>query len=129
MPIDRLLIGRLLARGHRLLDGERDRALGDRRREGNFLATRVRHYLTANAEVAHPLRRGGPSVEALPVALLGHAPGERSLEIAALRRAVDLAVVTRRTEVDDAATRIANTLNLPKIVHPRRMRPPGIRPP
>ena len=47
MPIDRLLIGCLLARGHGLLDGDPGRALEDHRREGNFSATRVRHYLTA----------------------------------------------------------------------------------
>jgi hypothetical protein len=117
------------ARGQRLLDGERDRALGDSRPEGNFLATRVRHYLTAGgAEVAHPTRRGATSVEALPVALLRYTPGDRALQLAALRRAVDLAVITRRAEVHDAAARIANTLNLSKIVHPRRERPPGIGP-
>ena len=98
--------------------------------EGNFSATRVRHYLTAGgAKVAHPACRGAPSVEALPVALLGHSTGDGSLQIAARRRAVDLPVITRRAEVHDAAARIANALNLPKIVHPRRTRPPGIRPP
>ena len=60
--------------------------------EGNFSATRVRHYLTAGgAKVAHPACRGAPSVEALPVALLGRATGDGPLQIAALRRAVDLA--------------------------------------
>ena len=83
----------------------------------------------SGAQVAHPARRGPPSVEALPVALLGHSTGDGSLEIAALGRAVDLPVITRRAEVHDAAARIANTLNLPKIVHPRRTRPPGIGPP
>jgi hypothetical protein len=85
IPIDRLLIGCLLARGARLLDGDRGRALGDRRRWGNFSATGVRHYLTpSGAELAHPARRGPPSVEALPVALLGHPTGDGSLQIAAL---------------------------------------------
>jgi hypothetical protein len=86
MPIDRLLIGCLLARGHGLLDGDPGRALEDRRREGNFSATRVRHYLTAGgAKVAHPAYRGAPSVEAPPVPLLGCATGDGSLQMAAFR--------------------------------------------
>src|SRR5260370_37603988 len=92
MPIDRLLIGCLLARGHRLLDGERDRALGDRRREGNFLATRVRHYLTAGgAGGAPPAPPGTPSVRALPGALLPVAAGRCAAQAGALRRAGDRA--------------------------------------
>jgi hypothetical protein len=76
MPIDRLLIGCLLAHGEGPLDGERGRALGNRRRKGNFSATDVRHYLTAGrAQVAHPARCGPSSVEALPVPLFGDAAG------------------------------------------------------
>src|ERR1700728_4424960 len=130
IPIDRLLMSRLLARGRGLLDGDPGRALGDRRRAGNFSATGVRHYLTASgAKVAHPARGCPTPDEALPVALLGRATGDGALKISALGRAVDLAPVTRRAEVHDAAARIPNTLNLPKIVHPRRARPPGIGPP
>ncbi|MDP9034643.1 MAG: hypothetical protein M3O50_07525 [Myxococcota bacterium] len=95
MPIDRLLISDLLARGHGLLDGDLDRAVGDRRREGNFLATGVRHYLAAGAQVVHSTRGGATSAKALPVTLLGHAPGDRALQMAASWRAVDLAAITR----------------------------------
>jgi hypothetical protein len=91
-----LLIGCLLAHGYGLLDGDPGRALGDGRWKDNFSATGVRHYLTASgAKVAHPARRSAPSVEALPIALLGYATSDRTLEIAALGRTVDLTVITR----------------------------------
>jgi hypothetical protein len=86
MPIDRVLIGCLLARGDGLLDGDLGRALGNGRRWGNFSATRVRHYLTAGgAKVAHPACRSAPSVEALPMPLLGCATGDGTLQMAAFR--------------------------------------------
>jgi len=123
-------MGRLLARGDGVLDGDPGRALGDGRREGNFSATGVRHYLTASgAKVAHPARRRPTPDEALPVALLGRATSHGALEIPALGRAVDLASVTRRAKVHHGAARIPNALYLSKIVHPRRTRPPGIGPP
>ncbi|MGH7270671.1 MAG: hypothetical protein ACREJ3_09590 [Polyangiaceae bacterium] len=124
-----MLIGCLLAHGRRPLDGDRGPALGNGRRKGNFSATGVRYYLTADgAKLTHATRRGPPPVEALPVALLGYAAGNLALEIPTLRRAVDLPVITRRAEVDDAAARIPNALNLPKIVHPSGTRSPGIGP-
>src|SRR5258708_38157984 len=82
MPIDRVLIGCLLARGDGLLDGDLGRALGNGRRWGNFSATRVRHYLTAGgAEAAHPAGRGASPLGAFPVSLLGGATGDRPLEV------------------------------------------------
>jgi hypothetical protein len=43
-------------------------------------------------------------------------------------REVDLPAITPRAEMDHSPIRVANTLNLPKIVHPRRTRPPGTGP-
>ena len=98
---------------------------GDRRLGANFSATGVRHYLTAGAKLSHPSSGGPAAIEALPVTLLGRASGLRPLSPAASGPAVNLPVIALGAEVHDAPTLIANTLNLPKIVHPYRPRPPG----
>jgi hypothetical protein len=114
------------------LDEDRGRGLGDGGRSANFLATDVRHYLTAGgAKLAHPARGGPPSIETPPVELLGHARGLGPLQLPALARAaVDLPVITPRAEMDHPPTRVANTLTCRRSsTRARPSQPPGIRPP
>jgi hypothetical protein len=95
----------------------------------NSLATRVRFDLPSTlAPPARACRGFAARPQASPVPALTLAPVRGTLFAMLLSGAVDLAAVARSAQVKHLPTIVDDTLDLPKIVHPRA-RLPGTRPP